>query len=154
MIIDRTAQDWENAKIIRNTRVKTFDFLENPLTQAEIDTLERGAITKNTLNRIENKQAELKELLNNAGYWNTPITNKTWTGNDWQYAEEWQRVLNNLDVLKQAYFTYADTPATPDTRLDYINLNAVEKILEDLQHMINIMKSFYRECGTFQCGEE
>ena len=149
MIINRTAQDVQNARILRDTKVKAFEIL----TQEEIDTLERGAITKNTINRIENKQAELKALLNEAGYWNTPITNKIWTGNDWQYREEWQRVLNNLDILKQAYFTYTDTPATPDTRLDYINLNAVEKILDDLQRMINAMKSQYRKCGTFACGE-
>lgn len=148
MIIDRTAQDVENAKIIRDTKIKEF---EN-LTQTEINTLERGMITINTINRIENKQAELKALLNEAGYWNTPITNKTWTGEDWQYAEEWQRVLNNLDTLKQAYFTYTDTPPTPDRKLDYINLNAVEKILDDLQSMINAMKSQYKKCGTFKAG--
>lgn len=149
MIIDRTAQDVENAKIIRDTKVKAFEVL----TQEEIDTLERGAITKNTLNRIENKQAELKELLNEAGYWGTPIINKTWTGEDWQYREEWQRVLNNLDVLKRAYFTYTDTPATPDTKLDYINLNAVEKILFDINNILEDMIAEFRFCGTFQCGE-
>lgn len=149
MIIDRTAQDVENARTLRDSKVKAFEIL----TQEEIDTLERGAITKNTINRIENKQAELKELLNEAGYWGTPIINKIWTGNDWLYREERQRILDNLNVLKQAYFTYTDTPATPDTRLDYINLNAVEKILDDLERMINDMKSQYRKCGTFRCGE-
>lgn len=149
MITNRTAQDVENAKIIRDTKVKAFEIL----TQEEIDTLERGTITKNTLNRIENKQAELKELLNEAGYRGTPIVNRTWDSEDWQYREEWQRVLNNLNVLKQSYFIYTATPATPDTKLDYINLNAVEKILNDLQNMINAMKAEYRYCGTFNCGE-
>lgn len=148
MIIDRTAQDVENAKIIRDTKIKEFA----ELTQAEIETLERGMITINTINRIENKQAELKALLNEAGYWNTPITNKTWTGEDWQYAEEWQRVLTNLNILKRAYYVYSDTPETPDVKLDYVNLNAVEKILVDIQSMISNMKSQYKKCGTFKAG--
>lgn len=148
MITDRTAQDVENAKTIRNTKIKEFE----ALTQEEIDTLERGMITVNTINRIEDKQAELKTLLNEVGYWNTPIVNKTWDGEDWQYLEEWQRMLNNDEVLRQAFYVYAGTPITPDIRLDYINLNAVEKILYDLERMIVELKSQYRKCGTFVCG--
>ena len=150
MIYNRTAQDVEEAKTIRDTKVKEFE----TLTQAEIVTLERGMLTTSALNRIENKQAELKGLLNGVGYWNTPTANKTWESGDWCYAEDWQRILNNEDVLRNAFYAYADTPATPDRRkLDYTNVNAVEKILYDLETMITAMQNQYKRCGTFVCGE-
>lgn len=149
MIYNRTAQDYENAKIIRDTRVKTFDFLENPLTQAEIDTLERGMLTKSALNRIENKQAELKALLNAAGYWDTPITNKTWTGNDWCYREDWARIIHNASVLKQAYYSMLPVPPYA---LSYNNLNWLEYLLYQLSQTIDAMKNSYKRCGTIKCG--
>ena len=149
MIFDRIQSDVDTAIRLRDTKVKNFQ----ELTESEIATLEKGTITYNTLNRIENKQEELKNLFNDMGYWNTPITNKEWGENDIFSADEFQRILNNTNILRQAFFVYNDTPNTPHISYHWQDINALEKILYDLDVMINDVKSHYIECGTFESGE-
>ena len=150
MITNRTQYDVDTAILIRNTKVKKFEVL----TESDINYLERGTITINTLNRIENKQDELKNLFNDMGYWNTPTTNKVWSENDIFSVDEFQRILDNTNVLKNAFFVYKGTPKTPPISFYFEDINSLEKILFDLDVMINDVKSHYRECGTFECGEE
>ena len=149
MIFDRTQNDVDTAILIRNTKVKKFE----SLTESDINYLERGTFTINTLNRIENKQDELKNLFNDMGYWNTPITNKVWGENDIFNVDEFQRILDNTNVLRQAFFVYKDTPNTPPVSYHWQDINDLEKILYDLDVMINDVKSLYKECGTFESGE-
>ena len=99
------------------------------------------------------KTKELKNLFNDMGYWNTQITNKTWGENDIFNADEFQRILDNTNVLRQAFFVYKATPNTPPISYYWDDINSLEKILYDLDVMINDVKSNYRECGTFYCGE-
>ena len=150
MIFDRTQNDVDTAILLRDTKVKKFE----TLTESEIATLEKGMLTINTLNRIENKQEELKNLFNDMGYWNTSITNKTWGENDIFNEDEFQRILDNTNVLRQAFFVYKDTPNTPPISYYWDDINSLEKILYDLDVMINDVKSNYRECGTFESGEQ
>lgn len=158
MIFDRTQNDVDTAIRLRNEKVK-FDPITmqpiNPeeLTESEIAILEKGTITINTLNRIENKQEELKNLFNDMGYWNTPTTNKVWGENDIFNVDEFQRILDNTNVLRDAFFVYKATPNTPPISYHYNDINALEKILYDLDVMINDVKSNYRECGNFESGE-
>ena len=149
MITNRTQYDVDTAILLRDTKVKKFE----TLTESEIATLEKGMLTINTLNRIENKQEELKNLFNDMGYWNTSITNKTWGENDIFNEDEFQRILDNTNILRQAFFVYKDTPNTPTVSYYFEDINALEKILYDLDVMINDVKSHYRECGTFESGE-
>ena len=148
MIFDRTQNDVDTAILLRREKVQTFQ----ELTESEIATLEKGTITYNTLNRIETKQEELKNLFNDMGYWNTPIRNKIWGENDIFNIDEFQRILDNTNVLRQAFFVYKDTPNTPPVSYHYNDINALEKILYDLDVMINDVKSHYKECGTFESG--
>lgn len=149
MITNRTQYDVDTAILIRNTKVKKFE----ALNESEIATLEKGTLTINTLNRIENKQEELKNLFNDMGYWNTPITNKGWNENDVFNADEFQRILDNTNLLRNAFFVYKETPNTPPISYYWQDINDLEKILVDLDVMINDVKSHYRECGTFESGE-
>ena len=158
MIFDRTQNDVDIAIRLRNEKVK-FDPITmqpiNPeeLTENEIVALEKGTMTYNTLNRIENKQQELKNLFNDMGYWDTPITNKAWGENDIFNADEFQRIIDNTNVLRYAFFVYKVTPNTPPVSYHWQDINALEKILYDLDVMINDVKSRYRRSGTFRCGE-
>ena len=149
MIFDRTQNDVDTAILLRREKVQTFQ----RLTEREIATLEKGTLTINTLNRIESKQEELKNLFNDMGYWNTSITNKVWGENDIFNVDEFQRILDNTNVLRNAFFVYKDTPKTPNVSYYWQDINALEKILYDLDVMINDVKSKYKRCGTFRCGE-
>ena len=149
MIFDRTQNDVDTAIRLRKEKVQTFQ----ELSENEVATLEKGTLTINTLNRIEEKQEDLKGILNDMGYWNTPITNKVWGENDIFNVVDFQRILDNTNVLRQAFFVYKDTPNTPPISYYWDDINALEKILYDLEAMIYDVKSNYRECGTFESGE-
>ena len=149
MIYDRTQADVDDAIKIRKEKVQKFQ----ELTIEDIRIFERGMITINTLNRIEIKQEELKNFFNDMGYWNTPITNKVWSENDIFNVDEFQRTIDNANILRQAFFVYKSTPNTPNVSYHFEDINALEKILYDLDVMINDVKSHYRECRTFESGE-
>lgn len=150
MIFDRTQNDVDAAVRLRRDKVQKFQ----ELNENDIHTLEKGFLTLNTLNRIENKQTELKNLFNSIGYYNVEVDNRQWTYTDYFLPSDFARILVNLDNLKKAFLVYSTTPIVPDDNYRrYQTLNAVEKILHDLDIMINDIKSHYRQCGTFQCGE-
>ena len=68
-------------------------------------------------------------------------------------GEEFDRILRNIEILRNAFFVYKDTPDIPDNNYrKYQTINDVEKIIDDLDVMINDVKSHYRECGTFESG--
>lgn len=149
MEFKRTQQDVDTAIKIRRDKVQTFQ----ELTQSDIATLEKGTLTYNTLNRIEAAQEELKNIFNEIGYWNTQITNKMWDGTQLFKEDDFQRIIDNTNVLRDAFFVSKDTPQTPPVSYYFEDLNSLEKILYDLDVMINDVKSNYRICGTFECGE-
>lgn len=150
LVYNRTAEDVRNAQKIRAEKVQKNEIL----TASDIETLEKGTITINTLNRIENKQDELKAILNNMGYWNTPIVSKNWGYEQIFDKAEFERILKNLDILRDAFYVYSDTPKTPKVSYKFDDINAIEKILYDLEEMTNYVKNNYRECGDFECGEQ
>lgn len=149
MIYDRTEYDVTQAKKIILEKVQKF----SELSAKDIATLERGTLTINTLNRIENKQKELKTKLNNIGFQNIDITNKTWTYSDIFYETDFIRLLDNMTELINAFYVMEDTPNVPEVRFHYETINALEKILYDIEYLINISKKNYRKCGTFKSGE-
>lgn len=149
MIFDRTPEIVDAAKRIRDEKVKNF----YELTESDISILERGTLTINTLNRIEEKQEELKNLLNAMGYWNTVTSNRRWDYSDIFNEEEYERILENTRVLRKAFFVYSGTPDTPDVSYHFQSINDLERILFDMDVMLNDIKSKYRRCGTFRCGE-
>jgi len=149
MIFNRTAADVENAKSIRINKVQKG----SELSAEDIVILEKGTMTINTLNRIETKQEELKNLFNDMGYWNTPITNKVWGENDIFNVDEFQRIIDNTNILRQAFFVYTNTPNTPPVSYYWQDINCLEKILYDLDVMISNVKANYRFCGEIECGE-
>ena len=68
---------------------------------------------------------------------------------DWQNEEIFthqhhQRLINNLDKLKAAYYIYSSTPITPTYMYGYQEANSIEKILVDIEAMITIWNSFVR----------
>jgi hypothetical protein len=150
LVYNRTAQDVQNAQKIRAEKVQKNEIL----TASDIETLEKGTITINTLNRIENKQDELRTILNNMGYWNTPIVSKNWGYEQIFDKAEFERILKNLDILRNAFYVYSDTPKTPKVSYKFDDINAIEKILYDLEEMTNYVKNNYRECGDIECGEQ
>ena len=149
MIYDRTKKDVQNAIKIRSEKVQKFIALNDE----EVAILEKGFITINTINRIENKQSELKTLLNNIGYYNTDIYNKTWSESDIFTENDLIRIVNNVISLRKAFFVYFNSPPNPIAKYHYTEINSIEKILYDLETMEKYVKENFKECNTFYCGE-
>lgn len=149
MIFDRTSADVNNARKIREEKIKKF--IE--LNESEYNTLERGTITINTLNRIEEKQAELKVLFDSQGYYTPFIVNKHWTDDDIFGEGDFQRIINNTYLLRNAFYVYMTTPKTVSMDYTYKNMNDLERILFDLNRMMDYVVFNYKQCDTFYCGE-
>lgn len=149
MIFNRTQEDVDKAKQIREEKVKKF----STLSENEKTTLERGFFTVNTLNRIEQKQHELYAKLLEYGY-DTGCTNKTdWTSDDIVKENVYTRLLNNLNNLKKGFTYLKNGTETPKSMLDFEKLNDVEKILYDIENLLNNMvNSWIYVCDEYFCG--
>ena len=123
MIFDRTQEHVERAKVLISEKVKQGQIL----TEDDISVLERGTLTINTINRIEAKSKELYEKLNEAAYYSSGIDTKEYTYNDIFIESDFQKMLDNLDVLIKSYYTNTDTPNIPTAKYHFKNFNAIEK---------------------------
>lgn len=149
LITDRTQEDVDSAKNIIDSKVKLF--LE--LTDEDLITLERGTIGIGTINRIGSKQEELKNKMEINGYFVKNIKTKTWDYSDIFGETDFLQLINNTILLKEAFFVYLDTPKKAYPSYDYKNINNLEKILVDIENILDYMIANFRECGTFYSGE-
>lgn len=150
MIYDRTIEDVTQALEIRKNYVQKG----LPIEQSQIDILERGTLTINTINRIENKIQELHNKFNEIYYFCGDVSIKNWQYSQiFYYETEFARILHNIELLMQAFYVKDDTPQIPEIDVYFQNINDMEKILYDLETVYNDMQLLFRECGTFECGE-
>jgi hypothetical protein len=160
LIYDRTESDETASAAIR----KSYQTLGNwsGLTDAERSQLERGALTYNTLNRVESAVKLLAAALTSAGYpvEVTPVLkgskseDREWQEGDIVRRAQWATYLDNVQRLRDAYYTRAETGQLPKPgdKLGYVGANTIEKVLADIDLLIDCMKSSYRRCGTFRAG--
>ena len=153
MIFNRTLADISLAKNILD-KLKSGEIAGYELTEEDIETLERGTLTKNTLNRIESKTQELKELFAGKGYFVGPLEVRDWTVFDTFTTFDFAQILENVNALREVYYTFSGTPSTPSARYYYTDINDLEKILFDLGEMIEVVESNALRCGEAFCGEE
>lgn len=149
MIYDRTSKDVQNAREIVETKVKKF--LE--LTDEELSILKKGYVSLDTINRIENQQKMLKDVLNSMGYYNTSFKNKEWDYYEIFKQPDLERIVENTILLRKAFLVFSYTPENPNAKYYFEDFNRMEKILFDLEEMIKQIKYLYFECGNFECGE-
>lgn len=149
MITDRTATDTTSAIKIREDKIKKF----LSLTESDIRILERGFFTKTAINRIENKQREIKEMLQDEGY-TVNIQNKTWQDGEFFENKDFERLVENDIILSQNYASFPDMPTISKDKRNYENINALEKILVVTQTAFETEKAAYIYCGTHYTGQE
>lgn len=138
------------AKQIRRNKIQNF--LE--LTDEEKYILERGFVTIDTINRIESKQAQLQNLIRKMGYSGEVFSNKVWQHGDYFVEDDLLRLFKNNDELRQRFFVYSDTPPRMEASYGFEEFNGIEKTLYDIEKIINFVKSNYRVCNGFYCGED
>ena len=160
LVYDRTEDDVTSSAAIRST----YQALGNwpGLTTAERAQLERGTLTYNTLNRVEQAVKTLAAALTSAGYpvEVTPVLkgskseDREWQEGDIVRRAQWAAYLDNVQKLRDAYYTLAETGELPkpEDKLGYVGANNIEKVLADIDLLIGWMKSSYRRCGAFRAG--
>lgn len=143
MIIDRT----------HNDVLKSIELAQRGgvFSEKEIETLERGMVTINTLNRIEEKQKEIANLISEMGY-SVSIENKTWKQQDVFFFEDLKRIVSNVEKLRTSFFALNETPANPRAEYHYREFNLIEKVLLDIQNNAVFAEENYKICGSAECG--
>lgn len=153
MIYDRTKEDVENAIKIREEKIKHF----LPLSEEENEILERGFFTKNTANRIEQKEYDLCALLREMGYYNIglPSENKAkWTSKDIFYQEDLNRIFSRCSKFKENFFSLSFFPQKIEIGGGFENINSLEKTLHDIEETAEGVKRKYKKCGKVVAGKK
>lgn len=162
LIYDRTPEDVaEVRRLLAKLDPETGDGL-TAAEQAKWDAGLKGAYNFTDLNRVEAAVKTLAAALTSAGYpvEVTPVLkgrkseDREWQEGDIVRRAQWATYLDNVQRLRDAYYTLAETgelPA-PEDKLGYVGANNIEKVLADIGLLIDCMKSSYRRCGTFRAG--
>lgn len=119
---------------------------DRTLADLENDT-DRAYIDFKDLNRVE----EVCKYL--ANIFNVNISTKEWVMEDFRTQSEMDRLLHNIKLVRKAYFTKVNTPATP-SKITYESIyqaNDIEKILKDLNDMYESMLSGIKKL-SFKLG--
>lgn len=115
----------------------------------------KGCLNFTDVNRIEDNTEYLADLLISLYYFNTISRNSAnWSTSSILDTANVSRIINNIEILQSAYYKPTGSPDLPTTLTHYEQVNSVEKCLYLLKEMIDDMVSRFRECGTFNCGEE
>lgn len=79
---------------------------------------------------------------------------REWQEGDVLYRPQWTTYLDNVQKLRDAYYTLAETGELPkpEDKLKYTGANTIEKVLADIDLLLDGMKSIYRRAGTFTAG--
>ena len=150
LIYDRTAEDIERAlALAKKAEAGTLTDAEKTEWLAGM----KGCYNAADMNRVEAAVNQLAAELNAAGY-TVEILPQAFAETDIVRLSQWRQYLANVQALRDAYYTLAETgqlPA-PGDKLKYTGANNIEKVLADIDLLIDCMKSSYRRCGTFQAG--
>lgn len=136
--------------------MSVIDDLIYDRTQADItNKTDKAYISYLDLNRIESAVSYISNLLNTYSYTNITNNKTDWNMRDIRFQIECDRIRNNYIAIKNAFTVKADTPLIPNNfNWETIEqANAIEKILYDINELIEQMTAGFRASGTFNCGE-
>ena len=137
---------------IYNRTQEDVDYAKSQIKLGNNSVIFKGCFTVSDINRIENNCRYIADRLNVLLYTNS-ITTKVWDMYGLPNITEVKRLINNADALIKAYHQSEDAPALPETLLTYAQVNALERNLYLIKHLIDNMISSFKECNTFECGE-
>ena len=155
LITDRTAADFQHWEYLRDKGFKN-------MTEAErsewLSGSLKGSYHSTDLNRVGEVLNYLHDRLDNAGYmsYSTTFTAKTnWTISSVPTAEDLKHYLKSVSNIREAMAQFETTPPAP-TYTGALNIeeaNNIEKILIDVETLINNMIAARFYCGDLYSGE-
>lgn len=103
----------------------------------------KGAFNLSDIQRIENNTQIIGKIVA------APVNVKTWEYGDIPRVSDYRRIRQNVQKIKEAFLTHADTPEVPGQPLNtYQKWNDIEKILHDVYYIYVRLKNSYYYCGT------
>lgn len=122
-------------------------------TQLDIDNdTEKGQYTYADLNRVESCCRYLADVLNSYSYSVSIITKTNWLESDYHYSEDLERIRQNVNTLKQAYYSFTAIPEN----LEYMTwqkANDIERILYEIDKILKYMENNFVYAGVAACGQ-
>ncbi len=123
-------------------------------TQVDINNLtSKGYYNCTDLNRIEEWCEYLAEILNKYSYFVNITIKKSWSMLDLPTQSDLERIRQNVNTLRQAYFSFTQIPEN----LDYMTwqkANDIEKILDEIDKILTAMENNFVYCGVAGCGQD
>lgn len=104
------------------------------------------------LNRVEEWCEYLANLLNSYSYPVNVQVKKIWQISDFSISSEIERIRQNVNRLKQAYFSFTQIPEN----LEYMTIekaNNIEKILFEIDTILTNMENHFVYSGVANCGQ-
>lgn len=121
--------------------------------QLDIDNdTEKGNYNYTDLNRIEEWCEYLANLLTSYSYPVSIQVKKNWNMSDFPTSSEMERIRQNVNRLKQAYFSFTQIPKN----LDYMTwqkANDIENILHEIDCILKWMENNFVYCGVANMGQ-
>lgn len=108
------------------------------------------------LNRVEAKIAELQNRLNaDFGFAISLVTKTDWSRIDIPRRAQMERYRQNVAAIRAAIAVYQTTPQTPDSIrfLTAQEANDIERILQDIDMLLNNTEAAWVYCGESYSGE-
>lgn len=155
LITDRTAEDYERWEYLRD---KGFANMTDAERTEWLAGNMKGAYNKNDLNRVGVALNYLHDRLKTAGYitYQTTFTARTnWTVASIPTADDLTHYLKCVSIIRDAMAQFETTPPTPtdEGALNIEEANNIEKILLDVETLINNMLAARYYCGDVFAGE-
>lgn len=139
-VYDRTQSDVDRVKEL-NRKYLSRTITEEEKTEWSAGL--KGALNISDLNRIESNTAQLASLLA------VTVQTKTWDYNDIPRANDYLRIRNNVQAVRDAWASLSDTPETPTQPLiTFQKWNDIERILHDVNYVYERTMNSYYYCDT------
>lgn len=113
----------------------------------------KGCLNVSDINRIEGDIEYLSQTMSRFYYFST-TSSKTWKETDLPNVDDMSRIIGNVRSLLGGVGIPVNAPELPITMLTYTDVNSIEENLHLLKELMDDVISHFRECGTFECGEE
>lgn len=120
------------------------------------DKADKAYYNASDLNRVETATEYIAKLLKLYSYFKSDLVcKKDWLMSDFPTENEMNRYLSNIQKLIDSFYLKEDSPSLPESMnyLDIKKANNIEKVLYDLNNLIENMISQFNYCGEIYAGE-
>ena len=148
-VYDRTRQDVEYViELTRKYQKGTITDEEKEIWMGGI----KGSLNAGDLNRNEFNISFISTMIS------VEVEERpdTWTAKDIPHAEDYERIRNNVQKIRDGWVQLPGMPPVPQRPLNtFDKWNDIEKILHDIYHLYMRIQSSYYQCGEgLYAGEE